>query len=73
MENHIFKVGDIISNGSKTDVRVILKAEKRMYEFLNCKEQHIKMANGERHISEKGSSSNQPADIVERHFYLIEI
>ncbi len=70
---HIFDRGDIISNGSKNDVRLILKAENRIYYFINLKSQYFKDIFGKPINIEKGSESNQYADIVEKHFYLVEL
>ena len=71
--NHIFERGDIISNSSKKDVRLILKAEDRRYDFVNLKSQHLKDIFGSPINIEKGSEGSQPADIVEKYFYLVEI
>jgi len=70
---HIFERGDIISNGSKNDVRLILKAENRIYYFINLKSQYFNDIFGRSINIEKGSESSQPADIVEKHFYLVEL
>jgi len=70
--NHIFERGDMISNSSKKDVRLILKAEDRMYYFINLKSQYFKDIFGAPINIEKGSESNQPADIVEKYFYVVE-
>ena len=69
---HIFERGDIISNASKKDVRLILKAENRIYYFINLKSQYFNDIFGKPINIEKGSESNQFADIVEKHFYLVE-
>ena len=71
--NHIFERGDVISNSSKKDVRLILKAENRMYHFINLKSQYFKDIFGAPINIEKGSESSQPADIVEKHFYVVEL
>ena len=70
---HIFEHGDIISDSSKKDVRLILKAENRIYYCLQLKPQYIKDVFGTVHVIEKGSETYQPADIVERNFYIVEI
>ena len=70
---HIFERGDIISNASKNDVRLILKAENRIYYFINLKSQYFNDIFGRPINIEKGSESNQYADIVEKHFYLVEL
>ncbi len=43
-----------------------------MIDFINLKSQHFKDIFGEHITIEKGSESSQPADIVERHFYVVE-
>jgi len=65
--------GDIISNASKKDVRLILKAEDRVYYFITLKEQCFRDVLGRQITTKKGSEGSQPADIVERHFYVIEL
>jgi hypothetical protein len=71
--NHIFERGDIISDSSKKDVRFILKAENRKYYFIHLKDNYFNDIFGKRFDIRKGSESSQPADIVEKHFYLVEL
>lgn len=71
--SHIFERGDIISNLSKTDVRLVLKAENGIYYFMNLKTQYIDTHSHGRTIEVKGSESSQPSNIVEKHFCLLEI
>lgn len=70
---HIFERGDVISNASKKDVRFILKAENRMYHFINLKSQYLVDIFCRPITAKKGDESSQSADIVERHFYVVEL
>jgi hypothetical protein len=71
--NHIFERGDIISSSSKKDVRLILNAKNREYYFMHLKSQSVKDIFGNIFNIEKGHEASQPADIVEKHFYLVEL
>jgi len=70
---HIFERGDIISDASKKYVRLILKAKNREYYFMHLKSQSIKDIFGNIFNIEKGHESSQPADIVEKHFYFVQL
>jgi len=70
--NYVFERGDVISDSSKKDVRLILKKENQKYYFIYLKSQNYKDIFGRPMNVKKGDEASQPADIVNKHFCLVE-
>jgi hypothetical protein len=71
--NHIFNIGDVVSNLSKSDIMVILKSENRTYTTMSLKKIEIKDIFGNPIIFEKGTEMIQDADKLERHYSYLEL
>ena len=69
----VFEIGDIISNLSKSDIRVITNITDIDYEFMQIKGRVYKDIFGQLNEIEKGSKSTQPMEIVHKHFSIIEL
>jgi len=78
MNSFVFEVGDIISNISRTDIRVILELKTnehdyKYYRFMNLIRDNIKDIIGNSRELPKGEICEQPVNIVNRWFAAIDI
>jgi len=66
----LFEVGDVVMNLKKNDPLLILGIDGDEYIYMHLRDQYFGDTFGHSHVIKKGSKSNQPMDIVERHHSL---